>query len=125
MDETTNIAFNDEIINDPEVRAEFDLDNKQLKELKTIEVGNIFKLNTKFSDPFDVVYTNSQGEKKTVYMGCYGIGIGRLMGTVVEAYHDEKGICRPEALAPFTYIIIPIGEKATQKAQDVHAHLMH
>lgn len=125
LDETTNIAFNDEIINDPEVRVEFDLDAKQLKELKTIEVGNIFKLNTKFSQPFDVVYTNSQGEKNHVYMGCYGIGIGRLMGTVVEAYHDEKGICWPEALAPFTYIIIPIGEKATQKAQEIYDHLLH
>jgi prolyl-tRNA synthetase len=66
--EEENIAFNDEIVNDPDVRKEFDLDNKSLKELKTVEVGNIFKLNTKFSEPFQVTYKDSDGKEKIVYM---------------------------------------------------------
>lgn len=88
--EEQNIAFNEEIVNDPDVRKEFDLDNKKLKTLKTVEVGNIFKLNTKFSDPFELTYVDTAGTHEKVYMGCFGIGIGRLMGTIVEAYHDDK-----------------------------------
>jgi prolyl-tRNA synthetase len=66
--EEKNIAFNDEIIHDSEVRKEFDLDNQNLTVLKTVEVGNIFKLNTKFSEPFHVVYKDNTGEENIVYM---------------------------------------------------------
>ena len=66
--EEKNIAFNDEIVHDPEVRKEFDLDNKSLQELKTVEVGNIFKLNTKFAEPFEVTYKDQEGSDHMVYM---------------------------------------------------------
>jgi prolyl-tRNA synthetase len=78
-----------------------------LKE-KAIEVGNIFQLKTKFSDPFGLHFIDKSGKRKLVLMGCYGIGLGRLMGTLVELFHDEKGIIWPEGVAPFLAHLIPI-----------------
>lgn len=71
-------------------------------EYKASEVGNIFPLNTKFSDAFGYTYTDKDGSQKPVYMGCYGIGTSRLMGVLVEKFHDDKGIMWPESVAPFT-----------------------
>ncbi|MBI3337545.1 MAG: hypothetical protein HY005_02920 [Candidatus Staskawiczbacteria bacterium] len=73
----------------------------EFEEKKAIEVGNIFKLGTKFSLPFDLKFTDRDGQDKPVLMGCYGIGLGRLMGAIVEANHDEKGIIWPKPVAPF------------------------
>lgn len=75
--------------------------NTDLREEKSIEVGNIFELKTKFSGAFEVTYKDEEGKPQPVQMGCYGIGLGRVMGSVVEAYADEKGIVWPEAIAPF------------------------
>lgn len=66
------------------------------------EIGNIFPLNTKFSDAFGYMYTDADGSQKPVYMGSYGIGITRLMGVLVEKFHDEKGIIWPVSIAPYT-----------------------
>lgn len=65
------------------------------------EVGNIFPLNTKFSKAFDYTYTDENGKPQIVYMGSYGIGTTRLMGVLVEKFHDDKGIIWPESVAPF------------------------
>ncbi len=73
-----------------------------MREIKAIEVGNIFPLGAKYSKAFGLAFTDEKGEKKDVVMGSYGIGISRLMGTIVEIYHDEKGIIWPDAIAPFT-----------------------
>lgn len=83
------------------------------QEKKAVEVGNIFKMGTKYSLPFDFKFTDRDGEDKPVLMGCYGIGLGRLMGAVVEASHDERGIIWPESLAPFTVHLIPVDNKPT------------
>lgn len=77
-------------------------------ESKAIEIANIFKLITKFSAPFELSYTNEKGEKNPVIMGCYGIGIGRLMGAIVEIFHDEKGVIWPKNVAPFDVHLIRI-----------------
>jgi prolyl-tRNA synthetase len=77
-------------------------------EKKAVEVGNIFKLGTKFSLPFELKYKDADGSEKPVIMGCYGIGLGRLMGTIVEVNHDEKGIIWPKEVAPFLAHIIEI-----------------
>ena len=77
-------------------------------EKKAIEVGNIFTLGTKFSEPFDLKYKNEKGEDKMVFMGSYGIGIGRLMGTIVELFADDKGLIWPESVAPFKLHIIEL-----------------
>ena len=76
-------------------------DNSDFKEEKSVEVGNIFKLGTKYSHPFNLKVSNENGEKKDVIMGCYGIGLSRLLGTVVEINNDKKGIIWPENISPF------------------------
>ena len=75
---------------------------------KTIEVGNIFKLGTKFSEMFDLKFIDRDQKEKYVWMACFGIGLGRLMGTVVEVWHDEKGIIWPEEIAPFKVHLITL-----------------
>lgn len=77
-----------------------------LRNDKAIEVGNIFDLGTKFSEKFDTTYVDRNGKKQFVHMGCYGIGISRLLGTIVEIHHDEKGILWPFQVAPFQIHLI-------------------
>jgi prolyl-tRNA synthetase len=74
------------------------------------EVGNIFKLGTKFSDDFGVTYTDQDGQEKSVYMGCYGIGVSRLMGVLAEKFSDDRGLIWSESIAPYTHIILVIGD---------------
>jgi prolyl-tRNA synthetase len=88
-----------------------------LKEEKTVEVGNIFKLGTKFSEDIGAYFVDRDGQKKPVIMGCYGIGVGRLMGTVVEVHHDEKGMIWPLSVAPFAIHLIQINHPE-QKIQN-------
>ncbi len=74
------------------------------------EVGNIFKLGSRFSDAFDVKYQEKDGTVGKVVMGCYGIGISRLMGVIAEKMNDEWGLIWSEAVAPYSHVIIVIGE---------------
>ncbi len=71
------------------------------RETKGCEVGNIFKLQDKYSKAFNLQYTAQDGSKNIVLMGCYGLGTSRVMGVIVEKFHDSKGIIWPEAVAPF------------------------
>lgn len=89
-----------------------------LREEKAVETGNIFKLKTKYSEPFNLQFTDANGEKKTVMMGCYGIGLTRLMGTVVEVLHDEKGIMWPKSIAPFAVHLVKIKKSKEKDAVD-------
>ena len=81
-------------------------------EKKSVEVGNIFKLGTKYSAPFDLNFRDKDGQEKPVLMGCYGIGLGRLLGTIVEVNNDEKGIVWPKEVSPFDVHLISIGNSA-------------
>lgn len=78
---------------------------------KAAEVGNIFPLYTKFTDAFDYKYTDQDGKQKPIYMGCYGIGPSRIMGVIVEKFHDEKGIVWPEPISPFQVHLIGLDLK--------------
>lgn len=78
---------------------------------KSIEAGNIFPLGTKYSEAFDLQFTDQDGQKKYVVMGSYGIGLGRLMGTVVETSHDDAGIIWPESIAPFKVHLLVLAGK--------------
>ncbi len=78
----------------------------------SIEIAHTFKLGTKYSQSFDLNFIDEKGKKKPVVMGCYGIGIGRLMGTVVEMNNDKKGIIWPEKIAPFKVHLIQIGNNS-------------
>ena len=82
--------------------------NNAFDEKKAVEIGNIFKLATKYSAPFDLKFTDRDAVDKPVLMGCYGIGLGRLMGAIVEASHDDKGIIWPKSVAPFLVQLIQI-----------------
>ena len=96
--------------------------NKNLKEVKASETGNIFKLGTKYSEPFDLKYQDKDGEKKSVIMGCYGLGLSRAFGTIVEVSHDEKGIIWPESVAPFKVHLLSLNEN--EAADKVYQDLL-
>jgi len=80
----------------------------RLEKINTIEVGHAFTLGTKYSKAFELYFSDKNGEKKLVQMGCYGIGLGRLMATIVEIHHDEKGIIWPKEVTPFKIHLIQI-----------------
>ena len=109
IDESKGIAINKEVHTD-EVMESLGIDKSKLVEQKAVEVGNIFTLGTRFSDALDLKYQTEGGAKKPAFMGPYGIGPGRLMGTVVEVLSDDKGIIWPEAIAPFTVHLLVLGE---------------
>lgn len=88
----------------------------------SIEVGNIFELKTKFSAPFELTFKTETGESQTVVMGCYGIGLGRLLGTVVEILSDVRGIIWPESIAPFLVHLVEL--RAKKQADELYEKLM-
>jgi len=88
-------------------------------------VGNIFKLKTKYSEPFGLTYKDAEGKENLVIMGCYGIGLGRLLGTIAEVHSDEKGLVWPANVAPFRYHILLLSkdDEQKQKAEDLYKNL--
>ncbi len=107
IDEATGIALNEEVLTD-EVLADLGIKRELLVQKKSIEVGNIFALGTKYSSLLNLSYKNEAGEAVPVIMGSYGIGPGRLMGTIVEELSDEKGIVWPESIAPFAVHLVSL-----------------
>jgi prolyl-tRNA synthetase len=103
------VAINKEIINEQKTCPE--CGDKDFTEKKAVEVGNIFKLGNRFSKPFGLDYMDEKGQKQDVVMGCYGIGISRLVGAIVETNHDERGIIWPEEIAPFKVHLIEVKSK--------------
>ncbi len=93
----------------------------EYKKITAIEVGNIFAFGTYYSEKMGVYFTDKDGNKKPVWFGSYGIGPTRVMGTIVEVFHDEKGIVWPESVAPYKYHLIGLngkGEDLYRKLQD-------
>lgn len=121
--EDCEVAVNEEIIDEQSNCPKCGKKKSKMKKKRGIEVGNIFKLKTKFSKPFDLTYTNKDGEEELVKMGCYGIGVNRLMGAVVEVSSDEKGMTWPESIAPFKAYLIAIGEDSERKAEGIYDKL--
>jgi prolyl-tRNA synthetase len=119
--EKCHIAINDEIIGEQKKCPQCGKSN--FRKEKAIEVGNIFKLKNKFAEDFNLKFKDKNGDEKFVIMGCYGIGLGRLMGTIVEIHNDEKGIIWPESVAPFKIHLIQIGEKNKNKAGKIYNSL--
>lgn len=115
--EKCNIAVNKEIINDQNTCPQ--CGNKKLKLInRAIEVGNIFKLNDKFSKSFNYHFIDDKGQRQPVLMGCYGIGISRNMGAIVESNHDEKGIVWPQSIAPYSVQLIELDNKRTKELKN-------
>ena len=101
------IAVNKEVLTD-EVLSQLDLQREELEEVSAIEVGNIFSFGGTKSEQLGLVFKDESGQAKPVTLGSYGIGITRLMGTIVEILSDEKGIVWPAEVAPYPVHIIAI-----------------
>jgi len=125
--EKKKIAVNKEVLTD-EVLADLGVKKGDLVEKKAVEVGNIFSLGTRFSDAFELTYVDDKGGKSPVIMGSYGIGPGRVMGTIVETLSDANGIVWPESVAPFKAHLIVVdskeGDKARKEAERLYKVLM-
>lgn len=117
------LAVNKEILKDQDKCPE--CGSKELSEIKAIEVGNIFKLGTKYSAPFELTFADENDKKQPVIMGCYGIGLGRLMGTIVEVCHDDKGIVWPKYVAPYQVALVSLGDESIKKeAEKLYKDMM-
>jgi len=86
-----------------------------------IEVGHIFQLRTKYAEALKCTFLDEQGKDQVMEMGCYGIGVSRIVGAAIEQNHDDKGIIFPAAIAPFSVVIVPMGygkSEAVREAAD-------
>lgn len=122
--EAKRLAINKEVYTD-EVLADLGVKKDELVERKAVEVGNIFTLGTRFSEPLGLTYADEDGQVKPVIMGSYGIGPGRVMGTIVEHFADAKGIIWPENIAPFQIYLAPVGQgdEIKKAADEAYNHL--
>ncbi len=111
--------YSDEIFSD----LGFDQKDFNFKEGKASEVGDIYSLGEKYSKALGLMYTDKDGKSHPVYMGSYGIGISRLMGTIVEVYHDEKGIIWPKEVAPYQVHLLALGEDSIKEADKLYGDL--
>lgn len=84
-----------------------------------IEVGHVFQLGTKYSEAFDATCVGEDGKKKILWMGCYGIGVSRIVAAAIEQNHDERGIVWPEPITPFTVCIVPISHKRSANVDKI------
>lgn len=109
IDEKKRLAINEEILTDDNL-ARAGLQREDLITKKAVEVGNIFPLESKYSDALGFYYMDEKGEQQSVIMGCYGIGVSRLMGVLVEKFSDEKGLVWPDGIAPAEVYLVPIGD---------------
>ena len=116
------LAVNKEVYND-EVLETLGINKKDISEEKAVEVGNIFTLGTKYSEPLGLYFTDENGDKKPVIMGSYGIGLGRVMGTVVETLSDDKGIVWPKSIAPFQVHLLTLGTNANELGEELYKTL--
>ena len=124
VDESKGIAINKEVYTD-DVISSLGLDKNKLVERRAVEVGNIFTLGTKYTKAHNLVYKNEAGEEMEAIMGCYGIGPGRLMGTIVEVLSDDKGIIWGDEVAPFKVHLLMLGDKenVVKEANDLYKSL--
>ncbi len=111
VDTERKIAVNQEVIDDERL-AHTDVDKTKLKEFKAIEVGNIFPLESKYTDALNVFYTDQDGAQQKIIAGCYGIGVSRLVGALAEHFSDEKGLVWPEAVAPAKVYLARLSDAA-------------
>lgn len=102
------VAINQELIRSEKDKRCWKCGEKIKEKVRAIEIGNIFKLGDKFSKDFNLFYKDRKGERKYVIMGCYGIGITRLMGSIVEKNNDKKGIIWPKSIAPFEIHLVSL-----------------
>ena len=119
--EKTDFAVNSEV-------AQNHPNQKNLKKCRGIEVGHIFQLGTKYSEAMKAEFLDESGKSKPLLMGCYGIGVSRIVAAAIEQGHDEKGIIFPSSIAPFEIVITPIGydksEEVKKKTNSLYQKLL-
>jgi len=119
MNADKTLCINQEVFTD-EVLADFGAQKADFTAHSGSEVGNIFSLGYKYSEPLGLEFTDQDGNRQYAYMGCYGIGISRLMGVIAEKFADSKGLVWPEIIAPFKYYLIGLGEKGVKKCAELY-----
>ena len=100
--------------------------NVTLEKINTIELGHIFKLGTKYSLALGANFIDAKGQQKPIIMGCYGIGVSRLISAIIAQNHDKDGIVWPKEISPYQVIILPLDttdRKIMGKAREVHKEL--
>jgi prolyl-tRNA synthetase len=118
VDEKKRLAVNKEVYTD-ETLAKLGLKKEDLIEKRAVEVGNIFPLESKYSDALGLYYVDENGKQQSIIMGCYGIGVSRLVGMIAEHFADEKGLVWPENIAPFKVYLARLGaDEAVVAAAD-------
>jgi len=125
VSEEKKIAINQEVM-DEETLSMLGLKREELVEKRAIETGNIFELGTKYSSALSLEFTDESGNKKTPLMGCYGMGVDRLMGAVTEVFADEKGLVWPREISPFKLSLIclaKVGTEAYKQAEEIYNKL--
>ena len=110
-DEESDFAANFEI-------AKNHPNRKNLKSCRGIEVGHIFQLGTKYSNDMKATFIDESGKPCPMIMGCYGIGVSRIVAAAIEQENDENGIIFPQSIAPFEVVIIPIGYDKSSKVKE-------
>jgi prolyl-tRNA synthetase len=95
----------------------------RLKVARGIEVGHIFQLGRKYSEPMKAVVLDEAGKEVTLLMGCYGIGVTRIVAAAIEQNHDERGIIWPEPIAPFQVVLVPLNLQKSARVREVSDRL--
>lgn len=108
IDHKKKIAINKEIYTNENL-TKLGLSKDDLVEERAVEVGNIFPLESKYSDALELFYTDISGQKQSIIMGCYGVGISRLVGLLAEHFADDYGLVWPRVIAPFVVHIVLLG----------------
>lgn len=116
-----NVAVNEEVIDD--AVAELGITREELEPVKTAEVGNIFNFGTQKTDEMGLYYTDASGQRQSLYLGSYGIGITRVMGVIVEKFADDKGLVWPENVAPFKVHLMAVDDVSINKADELYHEL--
>lgn len=117
LDRKKKIAVNEEVYTDA-VLDQLGLKKSDLERVKAAEVGNIFSFGTSKSEPFELKFTDEEGNNKFVVMGSYGIGPARVMGVIVEQYSDDRGLVWPKEIAPFDVHLVVLGSDEERKVAD-------
>jgi prolyl-tRNA synthetase len=105
-----NIAINEEVIDD--AIKELGISRDELEPVKTAEVGNIFNFGTQKTDEMGLYFTDDSGNRQSLYIGSYGVGITRAVGVIAEKLSDDKGLVWPESVAPFKVYLVQIGNSS-------------
>lgn len=119
-------AINKEIVAERHIEDVCPECKGKLDQTNAIEAGQVFSLGTKYSEAMGANFVDKNGKEKPVIMGCYGIGVGRMMATIVEVFNDERGIVWPENVAPFTVHLVSLGrdKKVLEGAETIYQKLV-